>query len=91
MENSIELENLQHKIVSQIIEETDKKLQEFFTPYFHQSGIKGEITQGKIKWRGIKMKVKHELGKSIYQLNQRGTDISPIFEITYNKSFKYEQ
>jgi hypothetical protein len=91
MENSLELEGLQHKIVSQIIEETDKKLQEFFTPYFRQAGIKGEITRGKIKWRGIKMKVKHEFGKSIYQLNQRGTDISPIFEITYNKSFKYEQ
>jgi hypothetical protein len=91
MKDNIELEDLQNKIVNQIIEDTDKKLQEFFTPYFRQAGIKGEITKGKINWRGIKMRVKHEFGKSSYQLNQRGIDISPVFEIVYNKVFKYEQ
>jgi|688.fasta_scaffold88895_3 hypothetical protein len=80
-----ELENLQSKIISQIMEETDKMLNEFFTPYFRQAGIKGEITRGKIKWRGIRMKVKQELGKTSYQLNQRGIDISPVFEIEFKQ------
>jgi hypothetical protein len=31
------------------------------------------------------MKVKQELGKTSYQLNQRGIDISPVFEIEFKQ------
>jgi hypothetical protein len=74
---------LQNKIMQEFVKQTDDKLQEFFTPYFRMAGIKGEITKGKVKWRGIKMKVKQSFGKTEYQLTQRGVDISPIFEITF--------
>ena len=87
----MDLIDIQNQIVKQLVENTDRKLQEFFTPYFRIAGIKGEITAGKIKWRGIKMKVKHEFEKSSYQLIQRGVDISPVFEIKYyNETFKTE-
>lgn len=80
-ENKINLEQLQNEIIESQVKNIDNKLSEFFTPYLREIGIKGEITKGKIKWRGIKMKVRHSLGKTEYQLNQRGVDISPTFEI----------
>ena len=79
------LEQIQNEIIKNHVEIIDKKLMEFFTPYFCSLGIKGEITKGKIKWRGIKMKVSYELGKHRYQLNQRGVDISPVFELTFKQ------
>jgi hypothetical protein len=77
----MELENIQNEIITQFIKKTDEKLMEFITPYLRIAGIKGEITKGKIKWRGIKMKVHSDFNSTKYQLNQRGIDISPIFEI----------
>jgi len=77
------IETIQQQIIDAQVKAIDRALIYFFTPYFRQAGIKGEITKGKIKWRGIKMKVKEELFKSTYQLNQRGVDISPRFEITF--------
>ena len=80
------LGDLQDQIIKQIIEDTDKKLQEFFTPYFHQAGIKGEITKGKISWRGIKMLVNNKLTETTYQLIQRGKPISPKYTINFVKN-----
>ena len=77
----MELENIQNEIINQFIKKTDEKLMEFITPYLRIAGIKGEVTKGKIKWRGIKMKVHSDINSTKYQLNQRGIDISPIFEI----------
>ena len=78
------MENIQQIILKQMVELSDKKLQEFILPYLREAGIKGEITKGKVKWRGIKLKVKTSIGKVEYQLNQRGVDISPVFEINFN-------
>jgi hypothetical protein len=79
------LEQLQSEIIESQVKSIDNKLSEFFTPYFRSAGIKGEITKGKIKWRGIKMKVHYQLGKQSYQLNQRGVNISPVFELVIAK------
>lgn len=81
----METEIIQERILKQMMELTDKKLHEFMVPYLREAGIKGEITKGKIKWRGIKLKVRNLMGKSEYQLTQRGVDISPIFEINFSK------
>lgn len=77
------IETIQQQIIDAHVKAIDKALMDFFTPYFRQAGIKGEITRGKIKWRGIKMKVQQNIGGTIYQLNQRGVDISPQFEVTF--------
>lgn len=80
----MDTETIQQQIIDAQIKAIDRALMNFFTPYFREAGIKGEITKGKIKWRGIKLKVKQDFLKSTYQLNQRGVDISPEFEILYN-------
>ena len=82
----MDLEQIQDEIIKRQLKLIDEKLMDFFTPYLRSAGIKGEITKGKIKWRGIKMKVGYELGMQRYQLNQRGVDISPVFEIKFETS-----
>jgi hypothetical protein len=82
MENKIQ--ELQKEIINNIILENDKALFNFFEPYIRLTGIKGEITKGKLKYRGIKLKVRNDLKFIDYQLNQRGIDISPVFTIKYN-------
>lgn len=78
------LETTQQQIIDAQVKAIDRALSDFFTPYFRDAGIKGEITKGKIKWRGIKIKVQQNIGSTTYQLNQRGVHISPRFEITFN-------
>jgi len=78
-----EINSIQETIIKLQIELIDTKLNDFFNPYFRKVGIKGEITKGKIKWRGIKMKVRNNLNSTDYQLNQRGVDISPVFTINF--------
>ena len=81
----MDIEEIQNEIIKRQVEYIDKQLMDFFTPYLRSAGIKGEITKGKIKWRGIKMKVEYQSDRQRYQLNQRGVDISPIFEILISK------
>jgi hypothetical protein len=78
------MHSLMSEITSKIIKQTDEKLWEYFEPYLRNSGIKGGITKGKIKWRGIKLKVQNDIGSCKYQLCQRGVDISPILTINYD-------
>jgi hypothetical protein len=78
-----EINSIQQTIIKQQTELIDTKLKDFFNPYFRKVGIKGEITKGKIKWRGIKMKVRNNLNSTDYQLNQRGVDMSPVFTINF--------
>ena len=86
--NSLEIENIQEKILSIFQKKVDDKMEEFFNPYLRKLGIKGKITKGKLKWHGVRMKVEHNIGSVKYQLNQRGVDVSPILEINYQ--IKYE-
>lgn len=60
---------IQNSIINEIITKSDAKIMEFFEPYLRKSGIVGEITKGKIKWRGIKMRVRYDLNSTTYQLN----------------------
>ena len=48
--------------------------------------IKGEITAGKIKWRGIRIVQQNDFLRSFKWLEQRGKQISPkiIFEASVN-------
>lgn len=86
--NSLEIENIQEKILSVFQKKVDDKMEEFFNPYLRKLGIKGKITKGKLKWHGVRMKVEYNIGSVKYQLNQRGVDVSPILEINYQ--IKYE-
>ena len=79
---SKKIQSLMSDITSKMMRQVDEKLWSFFEPYLREAGIKGEITKGKVKWRGIKMKVQNGLG-SKYQLNQRGVDISPVFTVEF--------
>lgn len=83
------MQSLTSDITFKMVEQIDEKLWSFFEPYLRGAGIKGEITKGKIKWRGIKLKVQNDLGSSKYQLTQRGIDISPVFTIEFNPLLNY--
>jgi hypothetical protein len=85
----IDLKFLESEINNQFIKITHDKLWEYFVPYLRQSGIKGQITRGKLKWRGIKLKVENNLDGCRYQLNQRGVDISPVFTISFNYQLRH--
>lgn len=77
------MQSLMADITTKIVQQKNKKLWEYFEPYLRKAGINGEITKGKIKWRGIKVKVQRDLGSCKYQLCQRGVDISPIFTFEF--------
>ena len=77
----MDIQELQSDIIDKMMEKLDREMQDFFLPYFRQAGIKGEITKGKVRWRGIKMIVKGDNLKTSYQLIQRGELISPKFVV----------
>ncbi len=78
-----QISEIQSKVVDQMIKSINKDLKEFFEPYFRSTGIKGEITKGKIKWRGLKMHSRTSLEFTEYQLFKRGEAISPTLRINY--------
>ncbi len=83
------MQYLMSDLTAKIVKQTDEKLWEYFEPYLRQTGIKGEITKGKIKWRGIKLKVQNDLSSCKYQLNQRGVDISPVLTFEFPSPLNY--
>jgi hypothetical protein len=83
-------ESLASEIAKEWAKKVDKEMFIFFEPYLRKAGIKGELTHGKTKWRGIKMHETNEYLKTTYQLFQRGVAISPIFEINYDLNLSYE-
>ena len=83
------MQTLMSDITLKMKEQTDEELWSFFEPYLRGAGIKGEITKGKIKWRGIKLKVQNDLGSIKCQLSQRGVDISPVFTVEYGLPLYY--
>jgi len=74
-------------VVSRFIQEQQKKEEEIFTTSLRtmaEPTIKGEITKGKIRWRGIRIVQQNDGFKYTKWLEQRGKQISPkiVFEGT---------
>jgi hypothetical protein len=72
------------QIIKRQVELIDKKISEFFEPYYRSLGIKGNITKGKTKWRGLRIHINENYNVTTYQLFQRGIAVSPILEIEFN-------
>ena len=74
-------------IQQSIIEDAIKKENDYFEKYIRENAtpkIKGEITKGKLKWRGIKLCVfnGHYEG-TMKWVTQRGNQISPKLIISF--------
>jgi len=71
-------------VTQRFIAEMQKKEEELFTIALRtmaEPPIKGEITKGKITWRGIRL-IRQQVGFDSYSwLEQRGKQISPKFHI----------
>jgi len=73
-----------------IIEDAIKKENDYFEKYIRENAtpkIKGEITQGKLKWRGIKLCVLNEHHEGTMKwITQRGVQITPKIIISFKLS-----
>ena len=74
-------------VISRFISEQQKKEEEIFTYALRtmaEPPIKGEITKGKVRWRGIRIVQQNDGFKYTKWLEQRGKQISPkiVFEGT---------
>ena len=71
-------------VIQFFVSETQKKEEELFTIALRtmaEPPIRGEITKGKITWRGIRL-IRKQVGFDSYSwLEQRGKQISPKFHI----------
>lgn len=71
-------------VTQRFIAEMQKQEEELFTTALRtmaEPPIKGEITKGKITWRGIRL-IRQQVGFDYYSwLEQRGKQISPKFHI----------
>jgi hypothetical protein len=85
MQNEIKVND----ILNLLILEQQKKEEEIFILALRTIAvppIKGEITKGKIKWRGIRIVQYNNHFKHTKWLEQRGKQISP--KIIFDRSFK---
>jgi len=67
-------------VISRFIQEQQKKEEEIFTTALRtmaEPPIKGEITKGKVTWRGIRIIQYNDGFKHTKWLEQRGKQISP--------------
>lgn len=64
-----------------LAEKVSKQIDEYFEPYIRKTGVKGDITKGKLKWRGIKLHIYNGNNYRCYQLIQRGVKISPRLKV----------
>lgn len=74
-------------VISRFIQEQQKKEEEIFTTALRtmvEPPIKGEITKGKVRWRGIRVVQQNDGFKYTKWLEQRGKQVSPkiVFEGT---------
>ena len=74
-------------VINSFIHEQQKKEEEIFTTALRtmaEPPIKGEITKGKVRWRGIRIVQQNDGFKYTKWLEQRGRQISPkiVFEGT---------
>ena len=71
-------------VTQRFIAEMQKQEEELFTTTLRtiaEPPIKGEITKGKLTWRGIRL-IRQQVGFDSYSwLEQRGKQISPKFHI----------
>jgi hypothetical protein len=71
-------------VTQRFISEAQKQEEELFTTVLRtiaEPPIKGEITKGKIRWRGIRL-IRQQVGLDLYSwLEQRGKQISPKFHL----------
>ena len=79
-EMALNIANVTQRLISQM----QKQEEELFTTALRimaEPPIKGEITKGKIRWRGIRL-IRQRIGLDSYSwLEQRGKQISPKFHI----------
>jgi serine protease inhibitor len=74
-------------VISRFFVEQMKKENEIFEKALRENAepkITGEITKGKIRWRGIRIAQQNDFLKSVKWLEQRGKQISP--KITFEAS-----
>lgn len=67
-------------VMDRFIQEQQKKEEELFTTALRtmaEPPIKGEITKGKVRWRGIRVVQQNDGFKYTKWLEQRGKQISP--------------
>lgn len=76
-----ELSDMTEKLTMLLAEQLNKQIDDYFEPYIRKTGVKGEITKGKLKWRGIKMYIYSGADYTCYQLHQRGVKISPRLKV----------
>lgn len=72
-------------VISRFIQEQQKKEEEIFTIALRtmaEPPIKGEITKGKVRWRGIRIVQYNDCFKYTKWLEQRGKQISPKIVFT---------
>lgn len=62
---------LQNRIIKDVTKDINDKL-EFIVLHFSKPKIKGEITKGKIKWRGLKFCTRINGLSNEYWIEQRG-------------------
>lgn len=71
-------------VTQRLFDEVRRQEEELFTNALRamaEPPIKGEITKGKIRWRGIRL-IRQQIGLDSYSwLEQRGKQISPKFHI----------
>lgn len=71
-------------VTQRLFDEVRRQEEELFTTALRvmaEPPIKGEITKGKIRWRGIRL-IRQQVGLDSYSwLEQRGKQISPKFHI----------
>jgi curli biogenesis system outer membrane secretion channel CsgG len=74
-------------VISRFFVEQIKKENEIFEKALRENAepkVTGEITKGKIRWRGIRIVQQNDFLKSVKWLEQRGKQISP--KITFEAS-----
>lgn len=72
--------NANADVISRFFVEQMKKEEEIFEKALRENAepkITGEITKGKIRWRGIRIAQQNDFLKSVKWLEQRGKQISP--------------
>lgn len=79
-----ELDYLQNQIVEQQIIQIEKFVENILRNHVHPV-IKGEITKGKIRWRGIT--ILNDINAQKVYVNQRGIDIPIVLDYSLEKSW----